>query len=172
MRTADQIKKEIAKKYNRDPDGWKAWMGLDKERNINWMINHDRQMWMLKEFNVNPLTTIGVGGRTKISGPKRLLQRNIMGFGVRPLNENNALDILAEDNPYLRGQKVGNLMLKIKPTPLNRLNDDFILHGPILSEPKNLDDLSYKQKQLKEKLDSEMIKIKRRDFPYLYSLYQ
>jgi hypothetical protein len=172
MRTADQIKKEIAKKYNRDPDGWKAWMGVDKDKNINWMINHDRQMWMIKEFTLNPIKNIGVGGRTKISGPRRFLERNIMGFGVRPLKENRALDILAEDNPYRRGKLVGNLMLQIKPTPLDKLREDFILHGPILSEPRNLDDLSYKQKQLRLKLDEEMFRLKRRDYQYLYSLYQ
>ena len=172
MRTAEQIKKEIAKKYNKDPENWKAWMGLDPDRNVNWAINHDRQMWLMKEFQLNPLKTIGLGGRTKISGPERLLKPNILGFGVRPLAERKALDILTEENASLRSRMIGNLMLNIKPAPLDRLREDFILHGPIMNEPKNIDDLSYKQRVLREKLDQEMIRLKRRDYSYLYSLYQ
>jgi len=172
MRTAEQVKKEITKKYNRDPDGWKAWYSVDEDRNIEWMINRDKELWMIKEFRVNPLKVIGVGGRTKISGPKTMLQRSIMGFGVRPIKERSALNILLEEDPYTRGRLVGNLLLKINPIPLTKLREDYILHGPYLNKPKNLEDLSYKQRRLQAKLNAEIKKIKKRDFSYLYSLYQ
>mgnify|MGYP005831082637 FL=1 len=170
MKTADQVKKEISRKYNKDPRGWRVWASRDRQDNINWIFQQDRSFWMIKEFMVNPYETIGVGGRTKDSftqspGPSYL------SFGLRSIPERAALELLETSDPVLRTLKTSKLMINIPPSPIDRLQEDYVLHGPVIVAPKSLDDLSYKQRALHRKLEQELLNLKNRRLPHLYGMY-
>ncbi|WEU40859.1 MAG: hypothetical protein OdinLCB4_002790 [Candidatus Odinarchaeum yellowstonii] len=169
MRTAESVKKEIAKKYNKDPEGWKAWVMKDPQHNINWIFRHDQNFWMIKEFVVNPYQTIGIGGRTK---DNNILENpSYLSFGLRPISERALIEILEIEDPQLRALKTAKIMMANPPLPFDRLQEDYILQGPIILSPRNLEDLSYKQRMLQRKLDTELNRLKNRTLPHILGMF-
>ncbi|MEM2109993.1 MAG: hypothetical protein QW327_05865 [Candidatus Odinarchaeota archaeon] len=169
MRTAERVKKEIAKKYNKDPEGWKAWATKDSQHNLQWVFQHDQNLWMIKEYMINPYKTIGVGGRTKDSSV--LEHPNYLSFGLRPIPERTALEILEIQDPVAKALKTAKIMMSIPPLSLERLDEDYIIHGPVILTPRKLEDLSYKQRILQQKLDDELARLKYKSLAHLYGMF-
>ena len=169
MKTAEQVKKEVSRRYNKDPEGWKAWATKDFQHNIHWVFQHDHNLWMIKEYIVNPYKTIGVGGRTKDNSA--LENPGYLSFGLRPIPERTALEILEIDDPQLRALKTAKIMIALPPLPFDRIQEDYILQGPIILTPRNLEDLSYKQKVLQRKLDIELNRLKNKNLSHLSGMF-
>ncbi len=169
MRTAEQVKREITRKYNKDPEGWKAWISKDDKHNIHWIFQQDRNIWMIKEYMVNPYKSIGVGGRTKDNST--LDQPRYLSFGLRPIPESEALEIFEIPDPQIRMLKTAKIIMNTPPLPFDRLQEDYILHGPVILAPRRLEDLSYKQRALQRKLDEELTKLKNKSLSHLYGIF-
>ncbi|MEM2907203.1 MAG: hypothetical protein QW739_03900 [Candidatus Odinarchaeota archaeon] len=62
-------------------------------------------------------------------------------------------------------------MMSIPPLSLERLDEDYIIHGPVILTPRKLEDLSYKQRILQQKLDDELARLKYKSLAHLYGMF-
>jgi len=162
FRTGDEIKKEIKRKYNRDPEKWQVLFGVDEDRYPTIIFHHTSGTWILKEFFLNPYNSIGCGVKTK---PWKNLMENIpYSFGLRTLTPEEGEKILAGDI------EVVEKVLSQSPLPFHECEGNLTIQGPILAPTKPIP-FSTAQQKLDRKLRKELQSLVKRKHPELWKPY-
>lgn len=153
IKSMEEIMKEIYKKYNENPYGWKVLSGIDNKGFINLYFIHKDKAWHIKIWQVNPYKNIGFGTFIEDFGEIKKLEE-LPSYGFRNLSKKEIIEILS-----LPPKEVIKKILNIQPIPIDELNKPIILEGPIAFSNRPLSFLSEKQKSLDEKLSSELEKL-------------
>jgi hypothetical protein len=165
------IRREISRLYDKDPEGWRVLVGKDRMGFYDVLISHGAEAWQVKEFEVNPYKFIGLGSKLPSSTPGPLIS-NEHPFGLRPV----ALDQMKElagliDDPRAVSELAGKL-LREKPISSNEaVESPAILQGPILQSHRPLEALSSAHTRLDERLRKELQRIVHRDFRHTVAPY-
>ncbi len=164
MRDSAKIRGEIAKRYDKDPQGWNVLVGKDRAGFFDVLISHEREAWQVKEYQVNPYRFVGLGSRIPNLPPSSLAP-NEHQFGLRPIE----LESMKEfsnlmDDPKAMNELASRL-LNVKPvSSAEAFESPAILQGPILHSSRPLDTLSTAQTKLDEKLRRELRRMVHREF--------
>ena len=166
-----KLRLEIARRYERDPEGWSVLVGKDRAGFFDVLVSHGREAWQVKEYQVNPYKFVGLGSRIANLPPHPLASREFP-FGLRPVG----MDIMKElsnlgDEPTAMGELASKLLSEKPVSASEAMQSPGILQGPILQSSRPLDSLSSAQTKLDEKLRIELRRIVRRDFRHTLTPY-
>jgi hypothetical protein len=153
IKTIEEIMKEIHKKYNEDPYGWKVLSGIDNKGFIDLYFIHKNKAWRLKIWQLDPFRNVGYGISLENFGEIKKL-KNYPLYGFRDLSKKEAIEILT-----LPPKEAIKRLMNIKPVPIDELNKPIIVEGPITFSNKPLSFLSEEQRNLDQKLSSELEKL-------------
>lgn len=167
---SNKIRAEIARLYDKDPQGWRVLAGRDGHGFYDLLISHETEAWHLKEYQVNPYKFVGLGSRVPNLPQPGVSQE--LHFGLRPIG----LDVMKEiatviDDPISMSDLASRL-LKQKPVTSNEaMTVPAILHGPILQSGRPIETVSKAHTELDEKLRKQLQHIVNRDFRHTVTPY-
>jgi hypothetical protein len=164
LRDSTKIRREIARFYDRDPQGWNVLVGKDRAGFFDVLISHRRDSWQLKEYQVNPYKFVGLGSRIS-DLPSSPPSPDSYQFGFRPigLDSIKELSTLMDDPKALN--ELATKLLNEKPvTSKEAWESPAVLQGPVLHSNRPIDTLSNAQMRLDEKLRKELHRIVNREF--------
>ncbi len=152
---ADEIRRELLKRYNSNPVGWRVLVGKDPKGYSDLMILHGSDMWLLKEFQVNPYESVGFGVKEKAneSGALRRIP-STHPFGFRPMSLDQFSEII---NAHQNGESAGKTISRImenRPVPFPSTQSPIALQGPVIHTSAPV--LSESQMELDTRLRSEL----------------
>jgi len=164
LRDSAKIRGEIAKRYDKDPQGWNVLVGKDRAGFFDVMISHGREAWQVKEYQVNPYKFVGLGSRIPNLPPNPFAPSEL-DFGLRPIG----LDSMKElsnlmDDPKAMSEVASRLLSQKPVSASEAVESPAILQGPVLQSSRPLDTLSAAQSKLDEKLRRELRRMVNRDF--------
>jgi hypothetical protein len=171
MIPADELKRDILRRYNRDPHEWHVFVGNDQKGYYDVVVVHGSDAWLIKEQPINPLQSIGFGVRDNILDQdvvKRLTEHT---FGLRPLSEP---DVARVAQALKRGRSLSriiNRVLRTEPVAFKELESPMALQGPIIRSPALIDTISENQTELNRKLRIELEKQLYRRYPQSIAPY-
>ena len=161
---SDDIRKEIDRKYNKNPRGWHILTGKSNDNFYNSVVLHDRDMWIIKEEFLNPFKTIGLGDKIKIGDEFKPMLKSPYSYGFRPLTDGQYRMIMDEDFSSRMIHKI----LSTEPLPSDNIIS-MALEGPIISTP-NIK-FSDEQEKLDIKLRKSLRKLIFNEYPELTKGY-
>jgi hypothetical protein len=170
-----KLRKEIARKYELDPKGWRFLWNADERGRYNLLIAKESRLWWLKEEMINPMLTVGCGVRSPLETDMR---RRIFGtgntgpsYGFRPIEEEHMKRIIADLSDGKTPYRGLSEVLNSEPKTLRELDTSFVMQGPF-RQLATLDDLlSDKQRELDARLDAELEKLVLKRYPQLTMSY-
>ena len=83
MISSKKIRAKIEKDYNKDPEGWQAYISNNKGHIDSIFVNED-YLYIIKEQIINPFKSIGLGVKRRISFD--LKESKQINFGLRPVS--------------------------------------------------------------------------------------
>lgn len=165
IKTAEEIRNEVKKQYNKNPKGWQVLSGKDASGYHNTIILHYDKMWMIKEEFINPYKPVGYGVKAiNIDDNFKPFLKNPYSFGYRPLTMNQAISIFDKGIPKELGR-----ILKSEPVRQDKISPITMI-GPIIT-PKKINFVSREQKNLNMKLTKELDKMIIKKYPDLMTPY-
>ena len=171
MRDSAKIRREVARLYDKDPQGWNVLVGKDRSGFFDVMISHGREAWQVKEYQVNPYKVVGLGSRISNlpSGP---LSSNEHQFGLRPIGLDNVKELSnIMDDPKSMSELASRLLDQKPVSSIEAAESPAILQGPIMQSDRPLDALSTAQTKLDEKLRRELRRMVYREFRHTVTPY-
>jgi hypothetical protein len=171
MLESTKIRREIARLYEKDPEGWRVLVGKDRSGFYDALISHGTEAWQVKEYQVNPYKFVGLGSRlpSLTSGP--LLPQE-HPFGLRAIGIDQIKEIASLiDDPKSMSELAAKLLSRSPVSVREAVESPAVLQGPILQSPRPLEALSSSQTELDEKLRQELQHIIRRDFRHTLTPY-
>jgi len=167
VQPSDSIKKQILNLYNRDPRGWRVFVGRDPKGFSEVTITHPPHAWLLKEQIINPFRAVGLGVKLTLEEPKIFNDQLPHDFGLRPLSNRRMQEIV---RLMERGQPVQDVMEKImktSPIPLTEAPSfgNIFAQGPVVVRQDALKGLSRNQRELDRRLDVELERLLLRKYP-------
>jgi hypothetical protein len=165
-----KIRAEIARLYDKDPQGWRVLVGKDRLGFYDAIILHGPEAWQLKEYQVNPYKFVGLGARLpNLPEPVALKEHN---FGLRPIGLTQMKELAsAVDDPNNMADLATRLLSQNPVASTEASEGPAILHGPILQSPRPLDTLSAAHTELDEKLRKELQHLVNRNFRHTVTPY-
>jgi len=167
---SNKVRAEIARLYDKDPQGWRVLAGRDGHGFYDLLISHGTQGWQLKEYQVNPYKFVGLGSR--LANLPQLGVSQELHFGLRPIASDQMKDIAnAIDDPATISELASRILAQ-KPVSSNEaVNVPAILHGPILQSERPIESISKAHTELDEKLRRQLRHIVNRDFRHTVTPY-
>lgn len=150
IKSSDKLKEEILKFYNRNPENWYAFFGIDKENYLTTLFLHEGKLWVIKEFPINPNKFVGLGSKTNAEK----IKNNFFSFGLRPLNKKEAKNLLL-GNFYTAKKVFQKAPITLDEYP----NTEMIVEGPVIAYHKERLKISEAQEKLDFKLRSSLRKL-------------
>ena len=166
MISSDRIRAKIEKDYNKNPDGWQAYVSNNKGHIDSIFINEDN-LYIIKEQIINPFKSIGLGVKRRISFD--LKESNQIKFGLRPVNP-KLIDNLINNNQSGSNNFI-NKILKQKPSSYKNIKTPIILQGPVNYSSLNMKEIWKNEKDLDSRLRIELQKILDKKYSYITSIY-
>ena len=166
MISSEKIRAKIEKDYNRNPEGWQAYISNNKGHVDSIFVNEDN-LYIVKEQIINPFKSIGLGVKRKISFD--LKESKQINFGLRPVSP-KLIDNLINNNQAESNNFVNNI-LKQKPSSYEDIKTPVMLQGPVNYSSTNMNKLWETEKDLDSRLRSELQKILNKKYPYISSIY-
>ena len=166
-----KIRRQIARQYEKDPEGWRVLVGRDPSGFYDALISHGTEAWQVKEYQVNPYKFVGLGSKLPnlTSGP---LIPQEHPFGLRAIGLDQMKEIAtAIDDPASMNELAAKLLSRKPVSASEAIESPAVLQGPILQSPRPLESLSSSQTKLDEKLRKELQHIIRRDFRHTLTPY-
>lgn len=168
--TSEELKREIWNTYNRDPLDWKMLIGRDDMNFYELLVIHRDTYWLLKEEQINPFKTVGVGvkGRTKQDIVRSLPKHD---FGLRPIPKDKIFAVL---NLLRSGYSINTIvekLLSLPPMPVHEIKSPLAVYGPVFVSKEPIDFISSRHKKLREKLQIELEKLLNKKYPHILSAY-
>ncbi|MEM4298195.1 MAG: hypothetical protein QW815_07500 [Nitrososphaerota archaeon] len=169
MRSSKEIRRELIQEYNKDPTGWRVYVGRDVRGYTDLIFTHGRDVWFLKEEAISPYENVGLGIKSVMA--RDGLAPSLPTFGFRPLSK----DLVESVWKAISEQRgVGNLIMKLldqKPRPLSSIMAEALLEGPIIGSPRTLE-IFPEQRELDLKLRRDLEKLLERKYPHLLTTYR
>ena len=165
MESAEDIRKQILREYNKEPTGWQAYTGRDMRGHIDTVFVHGKNVWILKEELINPNQTVGFGVIDEMPVVSSIVSHQ--SFGFRPVTKRLIQEISAEKNIT----QTINSLLNRRPVSLHSLRSGIALEGPIMFSPKPGDVIPPKLRQIELELRLELDRLLTRRFPHLSTIY-
>ena len=165
MISSDKIRAKIEKDYNKNPNGWQAYMSNNKGHLDSIFINEDN-LYIIKEQIINPFKSIGLGVKRRISFD--LKESKQIDFGLRPVNPkliDNLINNQSESNNLI------NKILKQKPSSYKNIKTPVMLQGPVNYSSPDIKEIRKNEKDIDSRLRIELQKILDRKYPYISSIY-
>jgi hypothetical protein len=171
MRDSARIRDEIAKRYDRDPQGWNILVGKDRAGFFDVLISHGREAWQVKEYQVNPYKFVGLGSRMP-SLPPSTLASNEPQFGLRPVGLESMKELSnLMDDPKAMSELANKLLTEKPVSSTEALESPAILQGPVMHSNRPLDALSTAQTRLDDKLRRELRRMVTKEFRHTLTPY-
>ncbi|MGQ9718678.1 MAG: hypothetical protein ACUVWK_02360 [Nitrososphaerales archaeon] len=171
MLSSNDVKREVFRRYNQQPRGWHVFVRRDQKGYYDTIIVHDKDLWFMKEEQINPYELVGFGVEEEIENKGTLKDIAPYQFGFRPLPK-KLLDEIME--AFSKNEKIDGMMSKImsiKPLPIDKIRSDFLIHGPLVYPPKSLNLIS-NQSVIDTKLRVELDKLLYKKYPHLFTTYR
>jgi hypothetical protein len=171
MLDSTKLRREIARLYEKDPEGWRVLVGRDRSGFYDALISHGTEAWQVKEYQVNPYKFVGLGSRLPNlpSGP---LIPQEHPFGLRAIGLDQMKEIATViDDPHSMSELAEKLLSRKPVSAGEAVQSPAVLQGPILQSPRPLEALSSSQTRLDEELRKELRQIIRRDFRHTLTPY-
>jgi hypothetical protein len=171
MLDSTKIRREIARLYEKDPEGWRVLVGRDHSGFYDALISHGAQAWQVKEYQVNPYKFVGLGSRLPTLSSNPLIPQE-HPFGLRAIGLDQMKEIASIiDDPSSMSELATKLLSRKPISAREAVESPAILQGPILQSPTPLEALSSAHTKLDEKLRKELQHIVRRDFRHTLTPY-
>jgi len=166
-----KIRREIARLYERDPEGWRVLVGRDRSGFYDALISHGTEGWQVKEYQVNPYKFVGLGSRLP-SMPSTQLVPEEHPFGLRAIGLDQMKEIASViDDPSSMSELAAKLLSRKTVSVREAVQSPAVLQGPILQSPKPLEALSSSQTRLDDELRKELQHLIRKNFSHTLTPY-
>jgi hypothetical protein len=171
MHDSAKIRREIARLYDRDPEGWRVLVGKDRSGFYDALISHGTEGWQVKEYQVNPYKFVGLGSRLpRITSSPVIPQEH--PFGLRPIGVEQMKEFASVVDDPKTMTELAAKMLNNKPVSAQEaLESAAILQGPILQSPRPIDSISSAHTKLDERLRKELQHIVNKEFRHTVTPY-
>lgn len=170
MLDSNRIRAEIARLYDKDPQGWRVLVGKDKFGFYDAIITQGAEAWQVKEYQVNPYKFVGLGTKLPSLAEPMVFKGN--NFGLRPIgfNQMKELENAAED-PRNMSDLAARLLSQRPIASTEALDVPAVLHGPVLQSSRPLETLSSAHSELDDKLRNELRHLVSRNFRHTMTPY-
>ncbi len=166
IKSAEEIKKDLMRTYDKSPEGWKVSMGRDSENYLNSLFLQENKFWLIKEFPLNPYKSIGIGTRGRIGNREIKNVKAPIDFGLRPLLPEQTKALLEGNSAIIEE------ILETPPLPSEKcLAFPLVMEGPIsLFQRKSF--ISKAQRELDRKLRKNLRDRISREYPCMARSYR
>ncbi len=161
VKSADKVRDDIIKRYNKDPENWYVFFGKDSEHYISSLFFHEDKLWMIKEFAVNPYKFVGFGSKTSAEDG---IKDSPFSFGLRKISSDDERGLMSG-----KFSAVHNILSK-SPVSLEECRNSMIVEGPVFSCNNEIK-ISEAQEELDFKLRSNLRKLIRRNYADILKPY-
>jgi hypothetical protein len=156
MLDSTKIRREIAKLYDRNPEGWRILVGRDKSGFYDALVSHGTEAWQLKEYQVNPYKFVGLGSRLPNLNVGHLIPQE-EPFGLRAIGLDQMKEIATMiDDPSSMSELAAKLLSRKPVSASEAIESPAVLQGPILQSPRPLESLSSAHTKLDARLRKEL----------------
>jgi hypothetical protein len=171
MLDSTKMRREIAKLYDKNPEGWRVLVGRDRSGFYDALISHGTEGWQLKEYQVNPYKFVGLGSKLPDLPPSPLTSQD-HPFGLRAIGLDQMKEIASViDDPSSMSELAAKLLSRKPVSASEAIESPAILQGPVLQSSRPLEALSSSQSKLDERLRKELQQIIRKDFRHTLTPY-
>jgi hypothetical protein len=171
MLDSTKIRREIAKLYDKNPEGWRVLVGRDKSGFYDALISHGTDAWQLKEYEVNPYKFVGLGSRIP-NLPVAPLTSQEEPFGLRAIGLDQIKEIASViDDPSSMSELAAKLLSRKPVRASEAIESPAVLQGPILQSPRPLEALSSAHTKLDTRLRKELQNLVNREFRHTVTPY-
>ncbi|MEM3061159.1 MAG: hypothetical protein QW265_01980 [Candidatus Bathyarchaeia archaeon] len=171
IKTADEIMKEVMKKYNKDPKEWKVFAGKDRAGYYDLVITHKSQIWLIKSEQINPFKWVGYGVKQSVESEEKIDKFSPFQFGFRPLSKRKIEELLENLNGPEKTNEFVLKLLNTQPKPIHEIKSPLVVQGPIVYSSKPLEIISEEQRRLDNKLKNELEKLIYKKYSQTRTLY-
>lgn len=171
MKPAEDIKKEVLKRYDSNPSGWRVLVGRDRRGYTDLVISHDSDIWLIKEELINPFHSVGFGVRDKIVSLEAFEKTAPYTFGLRPLSERQMRNVVLALRSGRSPSKLLAKILRTDPIASTEIASPGILQGPVIHSAKGIELISEKQAELDRQLRLELERLLMRKYPQTIATY-
>jgi len=171
MEPAEDIKKEILKRYDSNPSGWRVFVGRDRRGHFDLVISHDSDMWLIKEEQINPFRSVGFGVRDKVVGFETIERISPYTFGLRPLSERQMMKVALALRSNESPSKFLARVLRTEPVASTEITSPGVLQGPVIHSARGIELISERQAELDRELRLELERLLTRKYPQTIAPY-
>ena len=172
LKTADQVKKEIARRYSVDPDGWQVLYGRKPGGISDLMVVHGSDMWMIKENLVNPRRSIGLGAKGHLREGEEIKTFSPYSFGLRPLPREQMEELMLRLVSGKSTRKMMRAIMMTRPSSPKDITSPVVMQGPVVYSERPIELISETHRELSEKLDEELEKLLYKKYPSRMGMYR
>jgi len=171
MEPAEDTKKEILKRYDSNPSGWRVFVGRDRGGHFDLIVSHDSDMWLIKEEQINPFRSVGFGVRDKVVGFETIERISPYTFGLRPLSERQIMKVALALRSNESPSKLLARALRTEPVASTEITSPGILQGPVIHSARGIELISERQAELDRELRLELERLLMRKYPQTIAPY-
>ncbi len=171
MEPAEDIKKEILKRYDSNPSGWRVFVGRDRRGHFDLVISHDSDMWLIKEEQINPFRSVGFGVRDKVVSFETIERISPYTFGLRPLSERQMMKVALALRSNESPSKFLARVLRTEPVASTEITSPGVLQGPVIHSARGIELISERQAELDRELRLELERLLTRKYPQTIAPY-
>jgi hypothetical protein len=171
MKSANDVKKEIVTRYDKDPKNWQMYVGRDRRGHYDLLVTHNSDAWVIKEEQINPSKFVGFGVKTRREKLDLMLKENPNSFGIRSVS-GQQIDKLT--HALKNKESVKDILSKImSSTPIRpqEIQGPLVFQGPIMYSSKPMSSISEQQRKLDIKLRKELENLVNRRYSQVYNPY-
>ncbi len=172
MRTADEAKREIARRYSADPDGWQVLYGRNPGGNNDLIVVHGSRVWIIKENPINPYQSVGLAARGRLRRGEDIKRFSPYSFGLRPLETEQINDLMTRLMTGKSAQEVVREIMKIKPSSPRNIRSPVVVQGPVVYSQRPIELISETHRKLSEQLDEELERLLYKKYPDRMGMYR
>jgi len=171
MLDSTKIRHEIARLYDKNPEGWHVLVGRDRSGFYDALISHGTEAWQLKEYQVNPYKFVGLGSKLPNLPAGPLISQE-HPFGLRAIGLDQMKEIASVlDDPSSMSELAAKLLSRRPVSASEAVESPAILQGPILQSPRPLEALSSAHTKLDARLRKELRNLVNRDLRHTVTPY-
>jgi len=171
VETSDEVKKEILKRYDSNPAGWRLFVGRDGRGHYDLIVSHGSDIWLMKEEQINPFHSVGFGIRDKVANFETIERISPYTFGLRPLSEEQMMRVALALRSGESPSKLLARVLRTDPVASSEITSPGILQGPIIHSAKGIELISERQAEFDRMLRRELERLLMRKYPQTIATY-
>jgi hypothetical protein len=170
MMPSSDVKREIFSLYNKKPRGWHVFIKKDQRGYYDTIVTHEKDIWFIKEEQINPYDLIGFGFKEEIEDKEALKSIRPYQFGFRPLSKKIVDEVMESLSNNKNMDRIMSKIMREKPLPIGRIRSEFMVQGPVIYPAKPMELIS-NQNEIDMKLRTELNKLIYKRYPHLFTTY-